>query len=187
MEWVEGLVSNAVRVTRLLSLSAVLFNALAHLLAQRAAHLLRRLDRLGLRGLLSDFFRDDFFGFETEVFAHPAAHLFSDLGESLHRRQPGCPILAHGHRAHGADRPKILARRGRRRLVVVRKHFLADETELGQVIAQCLQFDGGLAFVRIGDAAGQQIGVIGEDLDALATSRDWTEEGSGMTIDACSQ
>ena len=56
--------------------------------------------------------------------------------------------------------------------MAVRKHFLADETELGQVIAQCLQFDGGLAFVRIGDAAGQQIGVIGEDLDALATSRD---------------
>ena len=81
MEWVEGLVSDAVRVTRLLSLSAVLFNALAHLLAQRAAHLLRRLDRLGWRDLLGDLFSDNFFGFEQ--FAHPTAHVLDEQGEPL--------------------------------------------------------------------------------------------------------
>ena len=48
--------------------------------------------------------------------------------------------------------------------------FLADETEFGQAIAQGLQFDGGLARVRVGDAAGEQIGVIGEDVDALAAT-----------------
>src|SRR6266513_1317226 len=102
-------------MTRLLSLLAVLFDPLADFLAQRAASLLCLLDGLGLRRLLSDFFRDDFFGFE--VFAHPAAHLFGDLDEPLHWRQPGCPVLAHGRQAREADRPKILARGGRRRLV----------------------------------------------------------------------
>src|SRR6266702_988802 len=91
-------------MTRLLSLLTVLFDPLAGFLAQRAASLLCLFHRFGLRDLLSDFFRDDFFGFE--VFAHPAAHLFGDVDESLHWRQPGCPVLAHGHRAHEADRVK---------------------------------------------------------------------------------
>ena len=112
--------SDAARMTRLLSLLTVMFDPLAGFLAQRAARLLCLFHRFGLRGLLSDFFRDDLFGFE--MFAHPAADLFGDLDEPLHWRQPGCPVLAHGHRAHEADRPKILARRGCRRLVAVRKH-----------------------------------------------------------------
>jgi len=33
-----------------------------------------------------------------------------------------------------------------------------------------LEFDGGFAFVRMGDAAGEQFGVIGEDMDALAAT-----------------
>ena len=106
--------SDAARVTRLLSLLAVLFDPLAGFFAQRAANLLRRLDGLGLLDLLAGFFGDNFFGL-AEVFAHPTAQLFSDLGEPLHGRQPGCPVRAHGHWAHGADRPKTLARRGRRR------------------------------------------------------------------------
>ena len=114
VEWgVEGSVSDAARMTRLLSLLAVLFDPLADFLAQRAASLLCLLDGLGLLDFLGDFFRDDLFGFE--VFAHPAAHLFGDLDEPLHWRQPGCPVLAHGHRAHEANRPKILARCGRQR------------------------------------------------------------------------
>ena len=133
------------------------------------------LDGLGLLDFLGDFFRDDLFGFE--VFAHPAAHLFGDLDEPLHWRQPGCPVLAHGHRAHGAHGSKILARRGRRRLVAVRKHFFlepirAAETEFGQLLAEGHQLDGGLAFMRIGDTAGEQIGVIGEDVAAFAAAGD---------------
>ena len=51
-------------------------------------------------------------------------------------------------------------------------HLLfAVETELGQVIAQRLQFDGGLAFVRISDAAGEQFGIIGENVDTFAATR----------------
>src|SRR6266545_7290931 len=122
VEWgVEGSVSDAARMTRLLSLLAVLFDPLADFFAQRATSLLHLLDGLGLLDLLGEFFGDDLFGFE--VFAHPAAHLFGDLDEPLRWREAGCPVLAHGHRAHEADRPKILARRGRRRLVAVRKHF----------------------------------------------------------------
>src|ERR1044071_4485235 len=108
-------------MTRLLSLLAVMFDPLAGFLAQRAASLLHLLDGLGLLDFLGDFFRDDLFGFE--VFAHPATHLFGELDEPLHWRQPGCLVLAHGYRAHGADRPKILSRRGGRRLVAVLKHF----------------------------------------------------------------
>ena len=74
--------SDAVRVTRLLSLSAVLFNALAHFLAQRAVHLLRLFDGLGWRNRFGDFFGDNFFGFEQ--FAHPAAHFLDDQGEPLY-------------------------------------------------------------------------------------------------------
>ena len=40
------------------------------------------------------------------------------------------------------------------------------------LLAEGHQLDGGLAFMRIGDAAGQQIGVIGEDVTAFATARD---------------
>jgi hypothetical protein len=58
-----------------------------------------------------------------------------------------------------------LAHGGRWRLVAVRKHFfqpfLGDETEFGQTVAEGLQFDSGLARVRVGDAAGEQIGVAG--------------------------
>jgi hypothetical protein len=108
-----------------MSLSAVLFDSLAGFLAQRGARLLYLLDGLGLLDFLGDFFRDDLFGFE--VFAHPAAHLFGDLDEPLHWRQPGCPAVAHGHRAHGAHGSNILARGGRRRLVAVRKHFFLVE------------------------------------------------------------
>jgi len=39
---------------------------------------------------------------------------------------------------------------------------------LGQVIAQRLQLNGGLALVRIRDPAGEQLRIIGEDMDALA-------------------
>ena len=92
--------SDAARVTRLLSILAVRFDA------QGAACLLRLLHRSGLRDVLADFFGGDFIGFE--VFAHPASHLFGDVGESLHGREPGCPELPHGHRAHGAERPQIL-------------------------------------------------------------------------------
>ncbi len=48
-------------MTRLLSLLAVMFDLLARFLAQRAAHLLRRLDGVGLLDLLGEFFGDDFF------------------------------------------------------------------------------------------------------------------------------
>ena len=58
--------------------------------------------------------------------------------------------------------------------MAVRKHFFqpffGDETELGQAIAEGLQLDSGLARVRISDAAGEQIGVIGEDVDTLAAT-----------------
>ena len=46
-----------------------------------------------------------------------------------------------------------------------------DEAELGEVVAQRLQLDSGLAFVRIGDTAGEQFGIIGENVDALAATR----------------
>ena len=127
--------SDAVRVTRLLPV--VFFNALAHFRAQRAAHLLRLFDGLAWRNLFGDFFGDNFFGFE--VFAHPAADLFSDLGEPLHGREPGCPPGGRvAHRAHG---PKIFLR-GRHGLFF--QPFFPDEAKFGQVIAQGLEFDGGL-------------------------------------------
>jgi len=79
-------VSDAASLTLLISLLAVLFDVLAHFLAQRTAQLLRLLGGLGWLNLLGDFFGDDSFGFDAEVFVNPAAHLFSDLGEPLHRR-----------------------------------------------------------------------------------------------------
>ena len=75
--------SDAARVTRLLSLLAVLFDALVHLLAQRAAQLLRLLDGLGWRDLFSDFFRGDFFPFEAELITEPLTDVLGDLDESL--------------------------------------------------------------------------------------------------------
>ncbi len=52
------------------------------------------------------------------------------------------------------------------------RFLTGEETELGQAVAEGLQFDGGLARVRIRDAAGEQIGVIGEDMAAFAATRD---------------
>src|SRR6266511_3279065 len=155
-----GSVSDAVRVTRLLSLLTVLFDPLAGFIAQRAASLLYLLDGLGLLDFLADFFRDDLFGFE--VFAHPAAHLFGDLDEPLHWREAGCPVLAHGHRAHEADRPEILARGGRRRRYIFLEPIRAAATEFAQLLPKGHPLAAALAFMPIGDPAGEPIGVIGE-------------------------
>jgi hypothetical protein len=129
-----------------------------------------RFDRLGLLDGLSlfdglglpDFFGDHFFLFDAEPVINPAAHILDECGKPLNGRQPRGP-----HRAalpHGA---KILHRwRG--------GFFLppssGDETEFSQVIAQGLQFNGSFAFVRIGNAACEQIGVIRKDMDALTTT-----------------
>ena len=95
--WGLSLVSDAARKTRLLSL--VLFDVLAHFLAQRAARLLRLLDGLGWRDLFSDFFRDDFFLFEAELVTEPLTDVLDDLDESLSGREasePGGARLAQG-------------------------------------------------------------------------------------------
>ncbi len=130
------------------------------------------LDRLGLFDGLGNLFRDCFTVAVRKDFTEPAAHVLDDLSQALHRSeasQARGPCLTHG-----ADCPKILAHGGRWRLVAVRKHFfqpfLGDETELGQAIAEGLQFDSGLACVRVGDAACEQVGVIGEDVDALTAT-----------------
>ena len=49
--------------------------------------------------------------------------------------------------------------------------FPPNEAELGHIVTQSLQFDGGLAFTRIRYAAGQQFSIIGENVDALTTTR----------------
>ena len=48
--------------------------------------------------------------------------------------------------------------------------FPPNETELGHIVTQSLQFDGGLAFARICHAPGQQFSVIGKNVDALTTT-----------------
>lgn len=64
--------SDASRKTRLLSLLAVLFDVLAHLLAQRTAQLLRKLHGLSWRDFFSHFFRDDFFPSEPKLVTEPS-------------------------------------------------------------------------------------------------------------------
>ncbi len=66
-----------------------------------------------------------------------------------------------------------MRRRGADILLLLR---LSQETEFGQVIAQALEFDGSLAFVRIGDATREQFGVIGEHMDTLAPARNGNVE-----------
>ena len=137
---------------------------------------LRWLDGLGLHDFFSsldgfrrfDFFSGGLLWFNGNPLAEPAVDFLDHLHQPLNSGQAGEPRWTRR-----TDRPrgaKIEARRGCQRLVAVRRHFLADEAEFGQVIAQALQFDGGLALVRIRDAAGEQIGVIGEDVDALAAT-----------------
>src|SRR6266567_2374103 len=91
VDWGLSLVSDAARMTRLLSLLAVLFDALAHFLPQRAAQRLRLLDGLGWRGLFSDFFRDDFFLFEAERVTAPLTDVLGDLNKSLSAREASEP------------------------------------------------------------------------------------------------
>src|SRR5438093_7008243 len=104
--WGLSLVSDAARETRLLSLVAVLFDVLAHFLAQRAARLLRLLDALGWRDLFNHFFRDDFFPFEAELVIEPLTDVLGDLDESLSGREASEPrgaCLAQG--AKGSESP----------------------------------------------------------------------------------
>jgi hypothetical protein len=104
---------------------------------------------------------------DAELVAEPAGEFFDDLDETLHGSQAGGARLAH--RADGAE--TRVATGGAYIPGSGAVHGLpggGKETEPGQVIAQTLEFDGGLAFVRIGDAAGEQVGVVGEDVDALA-------------------
>src|SRR5438093_3418868 len=104
-----GSVSDAARETRLLSLLAVLFDALAHFLALRMAQLLRLLDGLGWRDLFSDFFRDDFFLLEAELVTEPPTDVLGDLDESLSGRQANEPRGAR--LAQGANGSESLRRR----------------------------------------------------------------------------
>src|SRR6266581_711702 len=99
--------SDAARETRLLSLLAVLFDVLAHFLAQRVAQLLWLLDGLGWRDLFSDFFRDDFFLFE--LVTKPLTDVLGDLDESLSGREASEP--RGGRLAQGSNGSESLRRR----------------------------------------------------------------------------
>jgi len=123
------------------------------------------LDRLGL----PDFFGDHFRLLDADPFSEPAAQVLDDLSQALHRSQASQsrgPCLTH--RTHRAE---VLTHvHCWRRSLFFQPFLPGNETELGQAIAEGLQFDGGLAFVRIPDAAGEQIGVISEDVDALTAT-----------------
>ncbi len=86
------------------------------------------------------------------------------MNEALKRSQAGG--AGSSHRSHNPkvwrDRSTRWLRRGRR----------WDEAQFGEFLPQPLQFDRGFAFVRDSYAAGKKVSVIGEHVDALATSGD---------------
>ena len=121
------------------------------------------LDRLSLRGFFGDLFRDCLA--VRKDFSEPVAHVLDELSQALHRGKAG---QARGacltHRTHG---PEVIAGDHHRRRSFFFQPFFPNETELGQAVAEGLQFDSGLARVRIRNPPGEQIGVIGEDVDAF--------------------
>jgi len=128
----------------------------------------RVLNRLGLPDFLPDgfCFRNSFFRLGTKPFLHPAAHIFDNGGQALRRRQPGGPARTQIQRPHG---PNVF---GFGRCCIFRHRFTtASETELGQIIAQPLQFNGRLALVRIRHSLAQQFSVISKDANPLAAPR----------------
>ena len=49
--------------------------------------------------------------------------------------------------------------------------MFAGKIKLGEFLMECRQFDGGLALVRVRDAASELFRIIGENLDALTATR----------------
>ena len=83
--------------------------------------------------------------FNAQSFGKPLAQFLDNLGEPLHRSQAGDTL--HSCLAHGTHRAEIFTPGHHWRRDFLFQPFLADETELGQVIAEGLEFDGSLALV----------------------------------------